>query len=109
MVSYYGNLKCSTDQTTPNSSSSLMLYLSSIEFKNCDANSTVCQPFGVRCSNAHPKPLREASHFISVSKSGLKCLFSVVSVNFSLINVSCFSCYSVQINFVFFLSRGRSG
>ena len=40
----------------------------------------------VRCSNAHPKPLREASHFIRVSKSGLKCLFWVVSAIFSLIN-----------------------
>ena len=67
------------------------------------------QSFGVRCSNGHPKPFREASHFICVSKSGLKCLFSVVSAIFSLINVNCFSRSSVQINFVVFLSRGRSG
>ena len=65
-----------------------MLYLSSTEFKNRDANATVCQPFGVRCSNAHPKPLREASYFIRVSKSGLKNLFSVVSAIVSLINVN---------------------
>ena len=78
-----------------------MLYLSSTEFRNCDANATVCQSFGNRCSNAQPKPFREASHFIRVSKSGLKCLLSVVSAIFSFINLNCFSCSSVQINFVF--------
>ena len=60
-----------TDNTQ--SSSSFMLYLISTEFKNRGANATVCQPLGVRCSNAHPKPLRDASHFIRVSSSGLKC------------------------------------
>ena len=85
-----------------------MLYLSSTEFENRDANATVCQPFGVRCSNAQPKPLREASHFIRVSKSGLKCLISVVSAVSSFINLNCFSCSSVQINFVFFLSSEGS-
>ena len=64
-----------------------MLYLSSTEFENRDANATVCQPLAVRCSNAHPKPLREASHFIRVSKSGLKSLFSIVSAIFAFINL----------------------
>ena len=69
----------------------------------------MCQTFGVRCSIAQPKPFREASHFILVSKSGIKCLFSVVSAIFSFINLNCFSCSSGRINFVFFLSRGLSG
>ena len=59
----------------PNSSRSLMLYRSSTDFKNRDAKTTVCQPFGVRCSKAQPKPLREASHFIRVSRSGLNAYF----------------------------------
>ena len=46
------------DQATPRSSSSFIRYLSSTEFKNRDANATVCHPLGVRCSNAHPNPLR---------------------------------------------------
>ena len=76
-----------------------MLYLSSTEFKKRDANATVCHPLGVRCSNAHPNPLREASHLIRVSNSGLKCLFSVVSVIWSFIKQNCLSCSSVQTNF----------
>ena len=86
-----------------------MLFLSSTEFKNRDAKATKCQPFAVRCSNAQPKPLREGSHFIRVFKSGLKCFFSVVSATIAFINLKCFSCSPVQINFVFFLSSGLSG
>ena len=82
-----------------------MLYLSSREFKNRDAIATVCQPLGVCCSNAHPKPLREASHFIRVSNSGLKCLFSVFSAICSLINENCVSCSSVQRSFCIFLKK----
>ena len=86
-----------------------MLYRSSTELGNRDANPTVCQPFGVFCSKAQPEPLREASHFILVSRSGLKCFFSVVSAIFCFISSNWFSCSSVQINFVFFLRRGLSG
>ena len=98
-------MKCLMDQTTPNGSSSIMLYQSSTVFRNRDKKTTVCQPFGVLCSNAQPKPLQEASHFIIVSKSRLKCLFSVVSAIFFFISLNYSSCSSVQRNFVFFLKE----
>ena len=57
-------LKYSADVTTPNNSTSLTLYRFSLELRNCDANSTVCQIVGDRCSNAAPKLALEASHLM---------------------------------------------
>ena len=86
-----------------------MLYRSSTEFKNRDAKTAVCQPFEDLCSNSQPNPVREASHFIWVSRSGLTYLFSVVSAIFCFISSNCSLCSYVQINFVFILRSGLSG
>ena len=56
-----------------------MLYLSSTELRKREANATKCQPSGIRCSSARPRPFLDASHLLPVSKLGLKCLFSVAS------------------------------
>ena len=69
-----------------------------------------CTP-AVRSSllNEQPKPFWDASHFIPVSRSGLKCLFSAASVIFVLVILKCCSCSSVQTNIVFFFNKGRRG
>ena len=79
-----------------------MLYFSSTELREEDVKATVRQPSRVRCSSAHPRPFLGASHLVHVSESELKCLFSVVSAIISLIWLKCFSCSSVQTNFIFF-------
>ncbi|XP_075255316.1 uncharacterized protein LOC142348034 [Convolutriloba macropyga] len=43
---------------------------SSLELRKRDANATLCQPVGERCSNAAPNPALEASHLIRVSRCG---------------------------------------
>ena len=59
------------DQTIPNSSSSLTLQRSSVEFRNRDANAIGFQRSGVFCSSAAPNSEREASHLTRTSSFGL--------------------------------------
>ena len=48
-----------------------MLLRSSLLFKTLDAKEIGFQPLTVNCSNAAPRPGREASHFIRVSSCEL--------------------------------------
>ena len=55
------------EQTTPRSSSSLILYRFSLLFKNRDANKIGIQPLTVSCSDAAPTPEQEASQFVLIA------------------------------------------
>ena len=59
-----------------------MLFHSLTELRKREANVTVCQPSGVRCSSAHPRRFLEESDLIRVSKLGLNCFLCIASAIF---------------------------
>ena len=73
-------MKCSNDHTTSRSSSSLMLYFCSLQFRNRLAYAIGCQLFSKYCSRLAPRPFVLASHLTRVGFFVSKCLFSIICV-----------------------------
>ena len=92
---YY--LKCSSDQTTANSSSSFILYRCSFLFRNLLAYAIGCELLFSFCSRHAPSPSLLASHLTRVSLFMLKCFCSIMFLIafFMLLNAAeCFSFHS---------------
>ena len=90
-------MKCSSDQTTPNSSSSFILYLCSFLLRNLLAYAIGCQLLFSFCSKHAPSPSLLASHFTRVSLLILKCFCSFMFriAFFMFLNAAeCFSFHS---------------